>query len=177
MKLWKSIDATIQKIAKWSLLIAVICIVFMMVLATLDIITTKFFNHPIPGTTEIIEDLNIPLVFLGMAYVQLTSGHIAGPVFEKRFSKSVNNAIKIAGCVLGILGCGFVAWRTLILLQTMILTQETKIGAVEFVLWPFALIILWSFVLQVIAFIPSIVRILTQSEPSSSEVQEEKRAF
>jgi TRAP-type C4-dicarboxylate transport system permease small subunit len=143
-----------------------------MVSATIDIIATKFFNYPIPGTTEIIEDLNIPIVFMGMAYVQLTSGHLAGPVFEKQFSKNVNKAIKIISCLLGISVCGLIAWQGLLLLIEMIAGQLSKTGTVQFVLWPFALGSFLGFALVTISFILSIVRLI--AAPDKKNISENK---
>ena len=64
MKPWRIIDTAVTKVTEWFLSVSILCLVGMMILLTIDIITTKFFNMPIPGVTEIVEDLNIPLVFM-----------------------------------------------------------------------------------------------------------------
>ncbi|MFX0200946.1 MAG: TRAP transporter small permease subunit [Candidatus Hodarchaeota archaeon] len=164
MKPCRIIDAAITKVTVWFLFVSVLCLVVMMVLLTIDIITTKFFNMPIPGVTEIVEDLNIPLVFMAMAYVQLERGHIAGPIFENRFSATINNYIKIGGYFLGILITSFVAWRSISLLKEMLAVGEVKSGAIHFPLWPFALSSALSFVLFALTLALSIVRLLAFPE-------------
>ena len=164
MKLWWSIDAVITRITKWALFVSIACIVYIMTIATIDIIATKFFNSPIPSTAEFIENLNILLVFMGMAFVQLERGHIVGPVFEKRFPKAVNKAIALAGYIMGILVCGLVSWGALVLTQDMIAVGHTKKSLIDFPLWPFALCLFVSFAMLAIAYVLSIVRTLARSE-------------
>jgi TRAP-type C4-dicarboxylate transport system permease small subunit len=169
-KLWLFIDVVIPKVTKWAMYVPVACIAYIMTIATIDVITTKFFNRPIPSTYEFIETLNIPLVFMAMAYVQLERGHIAGALFEKKLSKTVNKAIAVAGYMVGILVCGAISWGAARLMQDMIATKQTKLTALDFPTWPFALIIILSFALLAVAYIVSIVRALAKSE--SSEVKD-----
>lgn len=173
MKIWWSIDAAITRITTWFLWVAVVCLVFMMTLATVDIITTKFFSRPIPSAGELIEDFNIPLVFFGMAYVQLHGGHVAGALFENRFSKGVNKAIKVGGCVLGVIVSGFVGWRAVPLFLHWLESGIFKSGAISFPMWPFALVTVIGFALLALAFILSIVRIIASPEESRSETEAE----
>jgi TRAP-type C4-dicarboxylate transport system permease small subunit len=164
MKPWRIIDAAVTKVTEWFLSVSILCLVGMMILLTIDIITTKFFNMPIPGVTEIVEDLNIPLVFMAMAYVQLERGHISGPIFEKSFSATINRYIKIGGYFLGILITSFIAWRSISLFLEMLAVGEVKSGAIHFPLWPFALSSALSFILFAIALALSIVRIIVIPE-------------
>lgn len=163
-KVWWAIDAFITRITQGALYVSIFCLGFMMLLATVDIITTKFFNTPIPSTAEFIEDFNIPLVYLGMAFVQLKRGHISGPVFENKFSAAVNKGIKIAGCVIGVLVCGVISWRTVPIVQDMLAKGTVKLGIVSFPLWPFSMITLISFLLLGIAYVLSIVRLVAKKE-------------
>ena len=169
MKIWWSIDAAITRATKWFLWVSVFCLAVMMTLATVDIITTKFFSRPIPSAGEFIEDFNIPLVFMGMAYVQLHRGHISGALFENTFSKRVNKIVKIGGYVLGIVVSGFVSWRAVPLFLHWLDTGIFKLGAVPFPMWPFALVTVLGFALLAIAFILSIVRLVALPEESKSE--------
>jgi len=161
---WWSIDAAFTKSAKYFTLISVLLIVIIMLWATIDAITTKFFNFPIPGTAEFIEDMNIPMVFLGIAFVTMEQGHISGPVFEQKFSQRVNRWIRFAGYFLGFLFCALVAWRQIPLVDRYFTTQLSKGGKVDFVIWPFALSILIGFILAAVSFIFVMVRVLAGKE-------------
>ena len=168
-KLWWSIDTVISRITKWALYVSIGCIAYMMAIATIDVITTKFFNCPIPSTSEFIEDLNIPLVYMGMAYVQLTKGHIVGSVFENKLSQATNRAIAIAGYIIGILVCGLLSWGGVVLIQEMLEIGLSKNSIIDFPIWPFALSLIISFVLMVLAYVLSIVRAVTGSDNREAE--------
>ena len=176
MKIWWSIDAAITRLTKWFLWVSVFCLVFMMILATVDIITTKFFSRPIPSASEFIEDFNIPLVFMGMAYVQLHGGHVAGALFENRFSKGVSKAIKVGGCVLGVIVSGFVSWRAVPLFLHWLESGIFKSGAIPFPMWPFALVTVIGFALLAMAFILSIVRVIALPEEGQNEIEAKTEA-
>ena len=157
-KIWWSIDAAFTRLTNWVLAIPLFFVVAIMLLVTVDIITTKFFHYSVPSATEFVEDLNIPMVFIGMAYVQLTRGHIAGPVFEKVFPGGVNRAIALAGHFSGLFICGLISWRLLPVFQEMWVKGVAKAGVIQFPLWPFALGAFIGFVLLTVAYILSIVR-------------------
>ncbi|MDB9822327.1 TRAP transporter small permease [Deltaproteobacteria bacterium] len=156
--LWNSIDTWATRVIKWPVFVAATSIGVMMVLAVTDIIASKFFASPIPGTSEIIEEANVLVVCMAVAYVQLDRGHISVNVFENHFSKHINRFLRLFGYFVGIASCILVSWRAFILTHTMISTHAMKIGLVQFPLWPLPLVIFLGFALLAIAFVLVLIR-------------------
>jgi TRAP-type C4-dicarboxylate transport system permease small subunit len=158
MSLRLSIDVWLARIIKWPVFVSASCIGLMMLLAVTDIVTSKFFSLPIPGTAEIIEEANVFVICMAVAYVQLSRGHISVNVFAKCLSSRTNHALNLAGYILGMLASGLVSWRAVVLTQTMIELSSTKAGLVKFVLWPFPLAIVVGFTLLTLAFLITFVK-------------------
>lgn len=143
---------------KYSSLISIVSIVGMMILAVVDVITSKFFNFPIPSASEFIEDVNVLVVCMTIGYVQLERGHMGVNVFERRLGEGMNHILQLAGYILGMMVCALVSWRALILTQSMIESMTTKSGMVNFPIWPFPLAIALGHGLLVIAFVQVFIR-------------------
>lgn len=59
-------------------------VIAMMLLVTTDVTGRKFFDAPVPGSVELIEDyLMITLVYLAMSYVYTQGGHVRVVLFRK----------------------------------------------------------------------------------------------
>jgi len=165
--MWKILDKITTKLSEGALWISVLSLAVIMILATADIISTKFFSHPIPSTAELIEDLDIPLVFMGMAYVQMTRGHMAGPVFEKKFPPGVNRAIVLIGNILGFVVSVLISWKTFPIFHDAVSLSKVSSGTIPYSLWPFSFLTLLGFGLLALAFIVSSIRILLNPERST----------
>jgi TRAP-type C4-dicarboxylate transport system permease small subunit len=133
----------------------------MVLLAVTDVIGYKLFSHGIPGASDLIEEFNVILVSMAIAYVQLERGHIRITVLEKFMSAGLSYGMRLAGYIIGILVCGLLSWRALILLQNMIENAVRKVGAIYFPLWPFSLALFLGFSFLTIAFIISLSRVIT----------------
>jgi TRAP-type C4-dicarboxylate transport system permease small subunit len=154
INLWQATYAVLAKVIKWSVLVALFCAVVIMMVSVIDVIGAKFFDRGLPGSTAFVEELNLVLVFMAVAYVQIERGNIGIAFLNRYLPTGLNHAIALAGHVLGILVCGFFSWRTLILVQHMIATGDIKnAAAIEFPLWPFALVNFYGYALLTIAFI------------------------
>ncbi len=164
-KLWLSVDGMITSGVRWFVYIAAASAGVMMLLAFTDVIGAKFFHHGILGAGEMIEELNIVLVFMAIAYVQADKGHIRITFLEKYMSSWLNHALRLAGYFLGVLISGFLSWRALVLFQKHISVMATKEGAVSFILWPFSLALLIGLILLTIVFLANFITgMVTRSE-------------
>ena len=158
MNLWRFIFEALLKVTKWSVIVALLCAAFILVVSVIDVIGSKFFNWGIPGAVAFIEELNLVMIFMAVAYVQLSRGHISVNVFAKRLSSRTNHALKLAGYILGMFASGLVSWRAVVLTQTMIELSSTKAGLVKFILWPFPLAIVVGFGLLALAFLITFIK-------------------
>ena len=155
-----SIESVIKRVTNRFVDISAVCAGVMVLLAVMDVIGYKLFSHGIPGANDFIEELNVILVSMSIAYVQLERGHIRITVLEKFMSARLSHGIRSSSYIIGILVCGLLSWRTLILLQHMIENAVRKVGAIYFPLWPFSLALFLGFSFLTIAFIISLPRVI-----------------
>ena len=151
-KLWLSIDSAITRGVRWFVYLSAASAGVMMLLAVSDVIGAKFFHHAILGAGELIEELNIVLVFMAIAYVQVDQGHIRITFLEKYMPSWLNFSLKLLGYFLGVVVFGFLSWRALALLKKYIAVMAVKEGAADFILWPFASALLLGLILLTIVF-------------------------
>lgn len=153
-----NLDVAITKMIKGFSVIATICMILVMLIAVADIVLAKFLKTALPGAPELIENLNIPLVFLAAAFVQVDRGHTRITLLLERFPAVVQRAIKLLGHFLGIVLCSFFCWLSINKLQNVIEIKASADGAWPFPLWPFVASLVLGFVLMTIAFALTFIR-------------------
>lgn len=156
--MWRTIDNIITRSAKWFVYVASASAGVMMAIAIIDVIGSKFFNRGILGTGEMIEELNIILVFMAMAYVQVDRGHIRISIIENVLAPWVSHVLRMFGYLLGIFIFAFMSWRSLVLLQKHVVTLATKEGAVHFLLWPFSFAMTMGLILLTLVYVASFIK-------------------
>jgi len=83
--------------------VAVILIFYLSVSVTADVIARFAFNHPIPGTTELVRLGMVLIVFLALPYTLHEDRHIRTTAFLKYFNPSVSLYIDTFAFLLGAL--------------------------------------------------------------------------
>jgi len=156
--LWQKIDSILTKIISWYVIVAEIAAAIIMIISVADVIGAKFFGLGIPSAIELVEQLNVPLVFGAIAFVAIERGHIRIDTFDAHMSTAVNNLLKILSRIVEMAICGFLSWRSLILVQDMIEKFARSTGSIMFPLLPFGLSVLIGFILLTIAAILGIGR-------------------
>lgn len=74
-------------------------------LCTINAITSKSVGIAIPNGTEWVAYLNIAVVFLAMAYIQVERGHTVVDLFSTKYPKALQKAVTVIGHVLGAVIC------------------------------------------------------------------------
>jgi len=136
-KAFLSADRTIVSAMKWVSYLAAVALALVMILAVADVISAKFFSKSIPNATEYIQYLNVAIVFLAMAYVQVDSGHTTVDIFYTHFPKAVQWIIHFVFYLGGIAINGFFGWRGIVLMMDKMATHARSSQAIGFLLWPF----------------------------------------
>ena len=73
--------SAIQKLALVLLLLGALGMIVSMLIGFADVVGTKFFGMPVPGTLEITESTMVLIVFGALAYTQIKRGHIRVEIF------------------------------------------------------------------------------------------------
>jgi TRAP-type C4-dicarboxylate transport system permease small subunit len=72
----QAVRRIVQAMALGLLLLGAVGMIVSMLLGFADVIGTKFFGWPVPGTLEVTESTMVLIVFGALAYTQSTRGHI-----------------------------------------------------------------------------------------------------
>lgn len=153
-----AVDTWVTRVSRWATVIAAFSGAVMMVIAVVDVAGHSIFRFAIPMGTEFIEELNVLLVFLAIAYVARERGHIRITVLESFMPAVVSRALKLAGYVLGILVFSFTSYAALIYTMYGISVPLEKFGVWDFVRWPFILTVFIGCSLLVIMYMVLVAR-------------------
>lgn len=152
-------DNGIFNLMKWISYVSAVCLLVITLLSTADVAASKFFNHGITNATDIVTYLNIPVVFLSAAYVQLERGHTHIDLIYTHFPQWGQKIVHTVGNILGVCVSAFIAYRAILsTVQKFEVVEKSSSSASAFVVWPFAAVISLGFLLMAAAFLWSLVR-------------------
>jgi len=83
--------------------ISVVGIFLMALWVFSDVVGRYVFNHPIPGTTELVKCAIIIIVFLGIAYALQQGRHIRTVLITSHLSLGAQRWCEIIACLIGII--------------------------------------------------------------------------
>ena len=152
-------DNGIFNVMKWISYVSAACLFVITILSTADVVGNKIFDHGITNATELVTYLNIPVVFLSAAFVQLERGHTHIDLIYTHFPKWAQTVIHTVGNILGVGISAFIGYRAVILtIQKFTSVAKSSSAINSFVIWPFVALIALGFFLMAVAFLWSLVR-------------------
>lgn len=158
---FQTIDAGLTRLMRGSGYLAAISLMICMAVAVVDVVMAKFFMSGIPYATEIIQYLNVAIVFFGVACVQLSMGHTSVDLLWDKFPRPVRFWIKTGCNIIAVGVCGFFGYRAILLMiERYNLHTLSSGGAVGFQIWPFVAILVWGFLSLAVASLWCVVRAL-----------------
>jgi TRAP-type C4-dicarboxylate transport system permease small subunit len=135
------------------------CLIGIMLVAFFNVLGEKLITKGIPMSTEIVQYLHIPVVFLACAYVTLDRGQVKVDLLYTLLPKCLQTAVAIFGDVLGSFISAFVAVRGFIQTAKFIDRHTmSSVSGIGFPVWPFGIILSTGFSLLAFSFLWSIVR-------------------
>ena len=145
--------------------VSAVCLAAIMFVAFFNVLGEKMFKRGIPMSTELIQYLHIPVVFLAAAYVTLDNGHTKIDLLSAHFPLRVRTLFSIVGSLLGTFICGFISWRGFIQMGKFIERHRmSSTSGLGFPLWPLALLFSVGFALFAFSFVWSIARGFARKE-------------
>ncbi len=97
-----------------------ICLILAMMLLTVsDVLLRYVFNHPIPGSYELIKFMMLIVVFYGLAYTAVKKGHITIDLLLTRLPDRAQAIINTITWALSFGLFCLVTWRSLLLAKAM----------------------------------------------------------
>ncbi|MBR1781209.1 MAG: TRAP transporter small permease [Oscillospiraceae bacterium] len=163
------IDHGINWAARWFSYLGGIALLFMGIIAFINVIASKVFGHAIANVNELIDYCLILVVYCCVADCQLNGGGlIQVDIFFRLFPYGVKKLIKGIGYIAGVCIYTFAGYQAFSLLAKHIRVKTTaSTAASSFVIWPFTLIyIIGTFVLA-LALLWSVIRMPFMPRPET----------
>ncbi len=132
----KQLSAWIEKPALGLLLMGALGMIVSMLLGAADVVGTKFFGWPVPGTLEVTESTMVLIVFGALAYTQRMRGHIRVEIFYTDRSPRVRALMDIVTHTVAIVYFGLIGWQGLQEAIYSLQISEATMGTVRFPLFP-----------------------------------------
>ena len=163
------LDRTFQKLTRCMVYAGAVVLIFVMLVAFVDVIVAKFFGSSIKLATEVITSCDVPLAYLGMAYTLLVGQMTSVDILFGKFSSSVQKVLNMVYDAMGIAACAFLCKlsvdNTLKLFSSNTLCNP-KGG---FPVWPFAALESLSWLALAIAFLFCLLRFVFASPQERKE--------
>jgi TRAP-type C4-dicarboxylate transport system permease small subunit len=141
--------------------VALITLIAMMMLTTVDVFLRYFFDRPILGSIELVELFMVSIAGLSLAWCTWRSGHIRVDLLLGLFSKKTNRVIDIVNYIFTAAICGLIVpsliWRY---------SEGVKMDVRTYVLripeGPFVLLLSFGYLLMLSVLIIQIVKAISE---------------
>ena len=164
------IDRVVHACVKYVSYLGALALIVIALMATIDVIATKVFQHPIRNITELVTYLNVPVVFFCIGFVQLDHGHTHIDLIYRHFPLVFHKIIHIIGYVIGAAVGGFAGWRGMVMTLQKFSSMSYASGPTSFLIWPFVLCIGIGYLVLAISFLWCIPRELKGRSPYSIDL-------
>jgi len=116
---------------------ACVVMILMMLHITLDVAVRNLLNGQIVGTLEWVAFYYmVALVFLSLGFVEMRNEHIRVDLFVQMMPKSVQLALYVFACILGLVFFGMLFWQTLSDAIRATQRGEEAMSNFKFLIWP-----------------------------------------
>jgi TRAP-type C4-dicarboxylate transport system permease small subunit len=144
---------------------ACVVMVAMMLHITLDVAVRNLFNGQIVGTLEWVAFYYmVALVFLSLGFVELKGEHIRVDLFAQMMPRSVQLALYVFACILGLVFFGMLFWQTLSDAIRATQRGEEAMSNFKFLIWPARWALPIGFAGVLLAITSNLLRALTRRQ-------------
>ena len=93
-------------------LVAMGVLFLMMLLTVVDVVLRATLNKPIIGATEIIEQMMVAVVFLGLGWCSLQGKQIRVELFASSYAPGAQRVVDLSTYFVGLIFVAVICWRT-----------------------------------------------------------------
>jgi TRAP-type C4-dicarboxylate transport system permease small subunit len=130
------LSAVLSRVALGLLLLGTVGMIASMLIGVADVIGTKFFDWPVPGTLEFTESTMVLVVFGALAYAQDRRAHIRVELLYGHAGARFRSFMEAVTHIVAFLFFALVAWQGLSELGYSWELKEATMGTVRFPLYP-----------------------------------------
>jgi len=130
------LGAVLSRVALGLLLLGTVGMIASMLIGVADVVGTKFFDWPVPGTLEITESTMVLIVFGALAYAQDRRAHIRVELLYGHAGPRGQSFMEAVTHIVAFFFFALVAWQGLSELLYSWELKEATMGTVRFPLYP-----------------------------------------
>ena len=130
------LSAVLSRVALGLLLLGTVGMIASMLIGVADVVGTKFFDWPVPGTLEFTESTMVLVVFGALAYAQERRAHIRVELLYAHAGPRGQSFMEAVTHIVAFIFFALVAWQGLSELAYSWELKEATMGTVRFPLYP-----------------------------------------
>jgi TRAP-type C4-dicarboxylate transport system permease small subunit len=130
------LSAVLSRLALGLLLLGTVGMIASMLIGVADVVGTKFFDWPVPGTLEFTESTMVLVVFGALAYAQDRRAHIRVELLYGHVGPAGQSFMEAVTHIVAFIFFALVAWQGLSELVYSWELKEATMGTVRFPLYP-----------------------------------------
>jgi TRAP-type C4-dicarboxylate transport system permease small subunit len=130
------LSAVLSRVALGLLLLGTVGMIASMLIGVADVVGTKFFDWPVPGTLEFTESTMVLVVFGALAYAQERRAHIRVELLYALVGPRGQSFMEAVTHIVAFIFFVLVAWQGLSELSYSWELKEATMGTVRFPLYP-----------------------------------------
>lgn len=165
--MWALIDRAAGFASGLAFYIAVLLLLVLMGVGTLDVLMTQLLHRAIPGAVELSEAMMAVLIFLGLAQVQRQRGHIVIDLFTQRMSPAWARRALIFSSVVELVFMAAMAAAAWALMMRSFRLHETAIGYLSFPLYPGKALVFVGIVLATVELARQTISLIAGRDPAT----------
>jgi TRAP-type mannitol/chloroaromatic compound transport system permease small subunit len=151
------LGAVLSRVALGLLLLGTVGMIASMLIGVADVVGTKFFDWPVPGTLEFTESTMVLVVFGALAYAQERRAHIRVELLYSHVGPRGQSFMEAVTHIIAFMFFLLVAWQGLSELVYSWELKEATMGTVRFPLYPARSFLLLGVVLLLVRLALDIV--------------------
>ena len=161
MRLDRSI-VHVDTLSRLAALLSGAALLLMMLIGAFDVIFSKLFNLPIPGSFEATEALMVVSTFMALGYNQYKRGHIAVTLFTSRMKKIPAGVFRLVSHFMAFVFFFLLAWQGWIYGLHSLEVLEYESGLISFPVYPAKLLAALGASLAALQCVADLVRKLKE---------------
>jgi len=132
----QTFSAWLGRLALWLLLLGTVGMIASMLIGVADVVGTKFFDWPVPGTLEFTESTMVLVVFGALAYAQERRAHIRVELLYSHVGPRGKSFMEAVTHIVAFIFFALMAWQGYVELLYSLEIMESTMGSVRFPLYP-----------------------------------------
>jgi TRAP-type C4-dicarboxylate transport system permease small subunit len=122
-------------------IVSAVSAIVIMILGSLDTLTTAMLNWPVPAATELASAFLAVCVFGAMAYAQQERQNIVVDIVARALPARVQKVVDILAVCSGAVILGLIGWRAWSMAIEAVALREIAAATITFPLYPFKVLV------------------------------------